>query len=334
MSCFSRAVSAGLLCLTTTIVGATEFEQVVARVPVWESAALMCTSNGVSFPTKQRFDPKDRCEDGDMTLFNGLLCAAGEERGCVGVAEAQDPESGLWHRSPRIRFLGKNDRGPADSSPDMAIGIQLYLVAKKDVARARKWLAWIGSPENFVCVRLFGICIDKQPSFCSNENCVIRPQDYAALANAVNFLQEKAGMEALPDGKLRGNLGTASGYEIYANWFAASFNDPGFSQHTAGAALLQFRLAGENSNVLAAGLNQLRARNPGNAFFSYLAKSDREKVSSETLARCTGDLATLGTPRDQWQWETSGAKLPDGLYPWQRAAMWDCLLVAKLLGAY
>jgi hypothetical protein len=44
-------------------------------------------------------DPRDDCGDGDQTMYNGLLCAAGIKDGCRGVAEAQDP-SGRWFRSP------------------------------------------------------------------------------------------------------------------------------------------------------------------------------------------------------------------------------------------
>lgn len=66
------------------------------RLAFWESKALLCEAKpgGVKFPSKPTHEISQPCDDGDMTLFNGLLCAAGDERGCVGVAEAQDPTTG------------------------------------------------------------------------------------------------------------------------------------------------------------------------------------------------------------------------------------------------
>ena len=60
----------------------------------WETKVLLCEAhpNGVKSPSKQTGDPSQPCDDGDMSLFNGLLCMAGDERGCLGVAEAQDRE--------------------------------------------------------------------------------------------------------------------------------------------------------------------------------------------------------------------------------------------------
>ncbi len=110
------------------------------RVSLWESGALMCDARAapgenISFPSKQTNKDEQPCDDGDMTLFNGLLCYAGDERGCIGVAAAQDPNTGQWFRSPRIRLHG-NDRGGASFSPDMALGVQLYLIKRRTLPAA------------------------------------------------------------------------------------------------------------------------------------------------------------------------------------------------------
>jgi hypothetical protein len=83
------------------------------RVSTWRNRALLCNLQGreaarseESFPTKE-FPEEDRripvvlCNDGDMALFNGLLCAVGESKGCDGVQNAQDrAPGGQWWRSP------------------------------------------------------------------------------------------------------------------------------------------------------------------------------------------------------------------------------------------
>ncbi len=146
-----------------------------------------------------------------MTLFNGLLCAAGDERGCQAVRDAQDPTTGEWHRSPRLRVLGRNDRGKESFSPDMALGVQLYLVKAKDVERGMKWLLWLHN--NVACsIKLQEKCLlYALPRFCTNDDpdkgCTMRPGDAATLAATVSYLQKTVGLPDLPDGRLRGYLG-------------------------------------------------------------------------------------------------------------------------------
>lgn len=325
-------IAATLLAFSGTTSWADEAE-LRRRIPIWEKAALLCESHGIKFPTKQTNQAEQPCDDGDMTLFNGLLCASGDERGCKGVAEAQDPETGLWHRSPRIRFLGKNDRGDADSSPDMALGIQLYLLKTKDIKRAEKWLDWIHQNTPPCKLSIFGACIiNGLPKFCASENCVIRPQDYASLATVVNFLQETAGLKTLPDGALRGNLGTFSGYDEISKRIAALVNDPGFPQHLVGVGVLEFRLTGKESSDIDNAAKNLHERNPGNAFFSILAKADRSSIIKEVLNRCTSEPEKLTKPLFQWQWERSNAPDPNnGLYAWEQSSLWDCIFMAKML---
>lgn len=320
-----------LLSIVSLSVNSQELDR---RFRIWETSALICETHGVRYPTKQTGDSNQPCDDGDMTLFNGLLCAAGDNRGCVGVAESQDPVSGLWHRSPRIRFLGKNDRGDADSSPDMALGIQLYLIKTKDVARAEKWLMWIhnNTPPCLIEIGHYCLVDGGLPKFCSSDNCVIRPQDYASLAVTVNYLQQNAGLKPLPDGRLRGMLGSFSGYDEIGKLIAANVNDLGFSQHLVGVDILALRLAGVDSQYLIDAANKLAERNPGNAFFSYLAGRGDAKVTDEVLARCTDEPKNLINPLFQWQWERSNSPNELGVFAWQQSSMWDCIFMAKLLG--
>ncbi len=207
----------------------------------WESKALLCEASpdSVKFPSKPTEDIAQPCEDGDMTLFNGLLCAAGNELGCIGVAESQDPATGQWFRSPRIRING-NDRGGSSFSPDMALGVEFYLIKKKDVVRAVKWLQWLDS--NVPCsIELFEQCLLRGlPRFCTDDQaekgCTMRHGDAAALAATVDFLQKTAGLPALPDGRLRGHLGSFSGYGPALEQISSIVNKPGYSQHLVGVS--------------------------------------------------------------------------------------------------
>jgi hypothetical protein len=305
-------------------------DELAARNEKWEERALTCIAGPYKYPAKQTGDKMQPCDDGDMTLFNGLLCAAGDRRGCAGVRDALDAASGLWHRSPRIRLIGKNDRGNADSSPDMALGIQLYLVTEKDTERALKWLNWIDS--NYLCIPFRALCWIKIPKFCPTDDCVVRPQDAAVLAATVDFLQKNANLPTLPNGPLRGTLGTFSGYAAIAQDIVASATDAGYSTHLIGVSVLLLRKLGSTDPLLQTAANTIAQRNPGNAFFSWLAGAPRDQVLAETLARCPADPSNLAQPLFQWQWERDNK--PDknsGLYAWEQSSLWDCIFMSKLL---
>ncbi|MFO0733587.1 MAG: hypothetical protein U0361_22045 [Nitrospiraceae bacterium] len=122
------------------------------RMEVWLAHAPIC--NG--YPSKLDTDTGANCNDGDMALFSGLLCAAQVKYkrqdkdiliGCDAVAASQD-DTGQWYRSPRRRLdhtIDEEERSGnvASFSPDMAIGVQLYLASMKDVDRGNLWLKWL-----------------------------------------------------------------------------------------------------------------------------------------------------------------------------------------------
>src|SRR4051812_26493414 len=74
----------------------------------WLAKKFTCKSDAGDFPSKGADGP-DACDDGDMTLFNGLLCLAGVEEvdrdgkkqfiGCDAVRKSQGSD-GRWWRSP------------------------------------------------------------------------------------------------------------------------------------------------------------------------------------------------------------------------------------------
>ncbi|WP_139143953.1 MULTISPECIES: hypothetical protein [unclassified Janthinobacterium] len=302
------------------------------RLLFWEKEALMCPAEPGrnAFPTKQTGDPAQPCDDGDMTLFNGLLCAAGDPRGCQGVAEAQNPATGEWARSPRIRILGRNDRGDAFFSPDMALGLQLYFVKTGDVAAARKWLTWMH--EHVACsVELFNKCLVRAlPRFCTNDEkdkgCTMRPGDAAQLSATVSYLQQKYGMQDLPDGRLRGYLGTFSGYGQAIVDIDAHVNDAGFPMHLVGVSVMLMRMMGQTDPRIATAAATLARREPRNAFFRYLSEGKTPAVIGLTTEKCPALDRQPTPPLIQWQWERAEADRA-----WEHSSYWDCIFMAHLL---
>lgn len=328
-----RAVSARLLLGFLLAFPAHEVfsDSLEDRVVLWESKAFVCTTSleGIAFPSKPSGDASQPCDDGDMTLFNGLLCAAGDNRGCVGVAQSQHPDSGEWFRSPRIRLHG-NDRGGSSFSPDMALGVQLYLVKTHDIARARKWLLWLH--EHVACsLELFGNCIFRAlPRFCTDDaaekGCTMRPGDAAALSATVSYLQQNYGLESLPDGRLRGYLGTFSGYGPAIERIGAEVNRPGYSQHLTAVSILLMRLMGEKDTRINDAARALADKNPRNAFFVFLNEGKTPNVRSLVVEKCPAETSLPTPPLHQWQWERD-----EGDGAWAHSCYWDCIFMAKLL---
>jgi hypothetical protein len=301
------------------------------REVLWESKALTCITDGgkIAFPSKYTGETAQPCDDGDMTLFNGLLCAAGDDRGCTGVAESQDPVSGEWFRSPRIRLHG-NDRGGSSFSPDMALGVELYLVKTHDIERAHKWMLWLNG--HVACtLELFGACVTRAlPRLCTDDakdkGCTMRPGDAAQLSATLSYLQRNFGLEALPDGRLRGYLGTFAGYGPAITDIDARVNKPGFSQHLTAVSVMLMRMMGQKDSRLDAAAANLAERNTGNAFFLYLAEGSTDRVRALVLSKCPISSNLPTPPLNQWQWEREEAD-----QAWLHSCYWDCIFMAKLL---
>jgi hypothetical protein len=76
----------------------------------WRQQLPFCNWPGVApYPSKFEdniiFDPANplngRCNDGDGVIFNGVLCASGDDRGCDAVKRSQSTKDGEFWRSPR-----------------------------------------------------------------------------------------------------------------------------------------------------------------------------------------------------------------------------------------
>jgi hypothetical protein len=294
----------------------------------WETQTLMCQAGPGwgEFPNKQSDDSRSPCGDGDMTLFNGLLCAAGDERGCDGVAGAQNPDTGEWFRSPRLMRIGKYDG--ATFSPDMALGVQLYLVKKKDAARASKWLNWMNV--NDPCYLKFcGRCLWKGlPSFCPDCNCTVRPGDAAMLAATIKYLQTTADLPHLPYGHLSEYLRVAGGSTSVNEIIGAVFNKKGYSQHLTGVSILLSRMMGLSDFLIDDAASRLSQANPGNAFYTYLHKgmAAKEEISGQILARCPQRGDVLKPPLNQWQYERENKE-----EAWKSSCYWDCIFMAEMI---
>ncbi|MET3122294.1 hypothetical protein AAKU67_001888 [Oxalobacteraceae bacterium GrIS 2.11] len=289
-----------------------------------------------------------QCEDGDVTLFNGLLCASGDSIGCASVQGAENSTNivGKWFRSPKQRWLAVNDNygGGAQFSADMAYGVELYLVKTGDKGRAIQWFNWLDHINKCGLV-LDGKCIDVTPPVWTDDsknctsgsfnNCVIAPGAAAALYIVHDYMQRKYGIPDFPsDSKLRGYIGSWSNFEKTYGLYDSLFADPGFSQHLIGVFIYLNQTMGDHRYDPLADILLDKPGNSKNVFYLYLAnKPIDQSIILESCPTSQNDFHTspqwlAGTPSsDTWHWQNNGVD-----DDWKHSNYWDCIFAAHLVG--
>jgi hypothetical protein len=306
------------------------------QMTYWRSQAFTCSaSGGLQFPSKvgtiSPGNPQG-CDDGDMTLFNSLLCIAGELVGCQAVKSSQDA-SGRWWRSPRrVGIEHTPNNGEDDSfSPDQALGVMLYVTAEKQSGAFANWAKWI--EDNRPCWISAGGCkLAGWPRYCTDDTadkrCTLRPVDCALveavgvfLSAGTNSLVCKATLESV-------------GYNKPFDWplepmalGSTILDDVGFPMHLAAVQILILQKLNLYPSSTAAGAKILALREPKNPFFQYLAQGNTSAVRDLTLALCPNQLQPR-TDRSEWAWERGASE-----QAWKKSMYWDCIFMGKLLGA-
>lgn len=279
----------------------------------------------IVFPSKVHAD--GTCDDGDMTLFNGLLCSVSIDEGCSGLLNAQIDDTGEWLRSPR--YVSDRNLHPKDSfSPDMALGVQVASV-KKNAApyptRVKLWLDWIEANRPCEVGNEPNCAVRGWPRFCrddSEKGCTLRPGDIGQLAQTVTFLKLAAPPTLDYLFKQAGGADRRDQF-LYVD---SNVNDLGFSLHLTGVGIYIARLQGDNSPLIQAAADKLAERQPKNPFFLYLSKGPTDAVKQRVLDTCPVTAAGVNPERDQWTWERA-----DNAGAAQHSMVWECLFMARLL---
>ncbi len=342
-----RAVAAVLLALAFQGARASNISDAQSLVPLWQANAPKC----------QGFPSSDSCQDGDMTLFNGLLCASGEQIGCQGVKAAQDA-SGRWHRSPRLA-ADPSSRPTNSFSWDMALGVQLYVVTTGDKAALGRWLSWVES--NRPCLvqspNIGGqtYCLVRGwPRWCTDDTekgCTAKPQNLATLVRTVDTLGiplPSPAEDQLPGGiagavlkklqdesreanatlSLKGLLESARGLHPTVLLLDAAVNREGYPRNLAGTEILLARRLGLSSREVALAALILGEKEPENAFFQYLVEGPTERVAGLLLKVAPQTAAQIPAKKDDWTWQRA-----QSAEAWKEANLWDFVFMARLLGA-
>lgn len=314
-----------LIVVTNTSVKADDLK---SRVLYWQESAFQCTKNSFSYPSKEAAE-LGMCDDGDMTLFNGLLCAAGDDRGCEGVKRAQGAD-GRWWRSPG-KIGVEAPSSDVSFSPDQSLGVFLYVVATGDRQAFDNWVAWMD--RNRPCTVEFGgrCFVHGWPRFCRDDavdkRCTLRPTSCELIKEVAATLGSAKGSfcsDVLKEYGITQSFFPSLAVEVVGS---AAVNDAGFPTHLASVLvlLLQQMHKFDEATKLASAILVEREKN--NPFFKVLNRENRIVVAELLLNLCpSAKRPTLS--RSQWSWERT-----DGEEAWRRSMLWDCIFVAKLLSA-
>jgi hypothetical protein len=333
---------------------AAKADELADRVAFWRQKAFLCESGASKFPSKYSSSDPSHCEDGDMTLFNGLLCASGEKQGCDGVAGSQqikDSDKGRWWRSPRRIGWDSTNGHDVSFSPDQALGVLHYIVATKDVAAFDQWIDWINNHRQPVTreqvKELFAsanapplllelaaaliAALPPHPTYCTDDHdlrCALRPGD-CELINSVGKALGRS-----PD-VCRGYLFfdtvsaivSQTGLKLpnLLSAGASRFNEPDYPLHLAAVQVFLLTIVEKPDPLLTSAARTLADRDKLNPFFAYLA-GDLDKARSLTLSECpTAAAPSMGEPQE-WAWERASSEKR-----WLRSMYWDCIFMANLL---
>jgi hypothetical protein len=289
--------------------------------------AFLCHLPNVDFPSKFSATDSTNCDDGDMTLFNGMICASGDQRGCDGVRLAQGGD-GRWWRSPR-RIGWTYPSADVSFSPDQALGVMLYTAVVKDVAAFDHWAQWLD--DNRPCiVEIGGNCLQKGwLRYCTDDvpdkRCTLRPGDCAFLTATGKYIgSSRVDLceMVLKELNLPSSFIPSVPSQVLAS---ASVNETGFPLHLAAVTLLLARTLGINDPDLDKAGQILAARQDQNPFFQYLATGATSGTITLLLNLCPNPNRP-SNGRNQWSWERDQKDKA-----WLNSMYWDCIFLGSRL---
>ncbi|MGY6252283.1 hypothetical protein [Paraburkholderia caledonica] len=296
-----------------------------------------CPAGATCFPGEARPPPSDSpppalpvCEDGDLTLFNALLCFSGDEGGCSAVASAQNDVTGEWFRSPRLRTYPRLIKENS-FSPDMALGLQLWALLDPKIRRVnfQWWLNWLGRNQ-----RCAGEgCTLRIPRFCPDDDvdgdpdaklgCTMRPGDLATLSVVASSMNT-----TINDANFKNALRHWQSDAVMLAHSSAFTNDPDYPQHLAAVNILVLWQAGVRDPLLDKAAAHLASAQPQNPFFAWLAGKRSPEVAAMTLAKCPAGAADLPDEFNRYDWIWQRADDSDA---WKHTMLWDCHFMAGVL---
>lgn len=300
-------------------------DELGSRLEYWRREAFECALQAPAFPSKEVLNRPAECDDGDMTLFNGLLCSSGDPFGCDAVARSQG-DDGRWWRSPR-RIGWEAPQHDVSFSPDQSLGVLLFAIATGQKDRLARWLAWIEN--NRPCeIAIAGRCLQRGwLRFCRDDfdkRCSLRPADCVRI----ELTAQRLGIDGSLCRRVMKELQLPESMLLPLDDFllsSAAVNDIGYPLHLAAVGLFLARQSGFKSDKVRAATEVLVARQSENAFFLFLRDGNTPAVQQMLFLTCPATDRPSGN-RFQWTWERETKT-----DAWKESMYWDCIFLGRLL---
>ena len=239
-------------------------------------------------------------EDGDSTLWAGLLCLSGEQEQCEATRLSVDSEGGL-HRNP------DKDCTANSASRDMFIGFLAYLAKTGDESTGLK-------TEKYIRDNGYKLCTD-----ADNNRCNMNQPQYNAGWNLWFSIWKYHSFEqtaAMKRGKAQGGAVITSIQSIFAT--------EGYPRHLVGAQLYIYQEVDDWSVLYQNAAEQLTIFQPNNPFFEYVANGPTTKAARITLEKCPREQPQPSS--NDWAWQRDESEKA-----WLKAKGWDCIFMANVL---
>ncbi|MBK5396358.1 hypothetical protein JFU47_06440 [Pseudomonas sp. TH39(2020)] len=302
-------------------IGAFNYDLEIARFRAIAPREQSISDPTYAFPAKLLPSEQPPYESGDMSIFGGLLCLAGETEGCELVKRNQGADGRFW-RSPNQ--IGK--KGEGTFSGDQINGVFAYFATTNDPAAFSRYLGFIaGNAEP--------VPSPTSPVDMAYKSCTDDPFQKCMLAgsewNFLNAIARKYGVTNQIPIDVR-DPETKFGDQFDDLIWPATFAPRGFELHLIGVKIAIARLLGYHTSGLANAAAIIAAREPENPFFLYLHLGLDQSIITKLARKCYVDQ----NRKDyfQWQWERSEIGVDQaGRTPWDTSMSWDCVFMYSLL---
>jgi hypothetical protein len=252
---------------------------------------------------------KQNCDDGDSTLWNGLLCLSGEAQQCAALRASQTPDGRLWRSPRRVGVPDDNS-----FSRDMSMGFLAGQVGSPDAESFNKATAYVNEKKR-LCPGDDGYC-GVTPMIYALWNQVAKAKGFSKLdAKVVLHVADDVFSEIVIP-----KIPTPVGADDLTVVVSAKTAPAGFRLHLVGLHLLIRQNLSDWNSVLQEASAILSKREPENLFFAYLNK--------QNIAQRLINAAPKKSPEQRTQWSFERT---DGEHAEQKSMGWDYLFLTNLV---
>lgn len=268
-----------------------------------------------SFPAKRRAD--GTYDDGDATIFNGLLCLANIDYGCRAVAGAQGPDGRFWRSPNRVGHSEINS-----FSGDQMNGVLGFLAQTRNATSLIRLLDYLQG--NRISLPLPSYQLDNGYKSCLDDKdntCLVGGAAWIVihqLAQGMNLTDHLPADMKDPTAKFNRPPSVLV--------WEALLTPAGYRLHLVGIQIFLAQKLGSATSEHALAAKLLAARQPRNPFFLFLHLGPDDRVLEELDSKCIIDPAAIEFT--QWAWERS-----DDSDAWKKSMRWDCAFMYALLGS-